>query len=407
MKRNRMIVCCMLLCAAFAVLLVSTSCDVTTKGDLVPVSLHSVRARSLAYTTDDTAVSYEYKATAALDDHAVGATDWKEIKMVEDEASLGLFSQGIWTFELRGLNSKGTVISYGVTVTKLSTQEENKVNITLGYLQGEGSLSVSVSLDREAYENGTVELWYKPYEKGAFGEKVSVQLDYEEETKTYGLLLDKLPAGNYLIGVVYTAGEDDDSGQVLGIRILDGVRTTIQGTIENGVFYGEDLTITSLRTLKGSIGEKNLELAEDETTLLSWKDKGTVKAVGFSWYMGDELQEGANTSSFSYTQEDIQPHVMTCVAFGPGGEIASASVKISHAKTWLFHEAEETLEGFTYSFNGEKLSVYRDGRFLVALSEGDTQSITDLRAWVSFSREGNTITVLKDETTPIGYFDYK
>lgn len=408
MKTNhRYLMCGLMVTLAFVVLLAGTSCDVTSKEDLVEVSLHRMDSRSLNAKANDTTTTYEYKATPAMANGATGATDWKSIEMVEDEATLGLFSQGVWTFELRGLNSEGTVLSYGITVTKLSAQEENKVNIVLGYLKGEGSLAISVSLEVEAYEGGTVELWYKSYENGSFGSKVSIPLVYDEETKTFGATVDKIPSGSYLMGVVYTSGEDDNSGQVLGIRILDGLKTTIQGTIENGIFYGEDMTITSLRTLKGTLGEKNLELKKDASTVLTWMDKGTIKATSFTWYIGDEMQEEEELPSFTFLQKDIQSHVVTCVAFGPNGEISSASIKISHAKTWFYQETEEAIEGISYRFDGEKLSIYRNDRFLSSLSEGDTQSLTDLRLWLSFTKEGDKVTIYRDETTPIGYFNYK
>jgi hypothetical protein len=345
----------------------------------------SVESKALVASVNDGINSYQFRATPNFsygsDETIYGTVDeYREITLSGGTASLGYYSQGSWTFEVRALAENDVVIASGSTTVFLKAGAENTVAITISNDAGTGDTHGSVhfiietgdlgnELDIEVisqlvtaadelgdaveYEGIT---WTKytyedlsdatnneifsndpdnpTWEAGNYPEWYRNGVRYPLGRLLYVADIPEVPSGSYIFTVRISNRSTNYmvAGQMIAVRVIDDTTTNITGTMLSGDFVAGALTITAPGTIAGTInGETVLATSRDTSIELTWTgEEDADTPVAYQWMVDGIVIDDETEESYVYTPALYGRHIVSVIAFGDdNGQIGSATVKVN------------------------------------------------------------------------------
>lgn len=336
----------------------------------VEVRLSIAQDKALTVTDQAEITQYKYKATnLSSDEHAVGATDG--FKALGTDSSnplpIGLLSQGLWHFDVQGLNKNGVVIATGSAEQYLNAGSDNIVPILLvtDKTIGKGKLSFKIASD--ATDDSKMALLVRhravgetEYKSQSTGWTITYSTN-KAEVEITGKI-EGLASGFHEVHFILMDNGVYIGGESVVAQIVSSDETKIEGIVLPSVQKDTTLDIVSPGFINGSIGE-DVQIHVDETATFTWVDaeNATVSPTSFVWAIDGAFQKETG-SSLTFTGVDYGENQICVLALktvdGKEREIGSATAKINVVRR-LADITFDAKEGY-FSDGSQKKTISQD-----------------------------------------------
>lgn len=285
--------------------------------------------------------AYRYQATNLSDDsNAIGSTDgFKALGTDRSEPMpIGLLSQGLWRFDVQGVNAKGTIIATGSTEQYLNAGSDNIVPVLLVTDRTIGTGTVSFSIASDAVSADTMALLVRhravgeeEYRSASTGWSVSYSASKAEVVVSGSI--ENLASGFHEMHFILMDDGVYIGGESVVAQVVASSETKIEGTVLPAKQMEDSLDIDSPGFISGSIGDDR-KIHLDESAVLVWTDseKATVTPDSFVWAVDGTFQS-VTEGTFTYKGDDYGEHQICVIALkkvdGREREIGSATAKVN------------------------------------------------------------------------------
>lgn len=353
------------------------------------VSLVAVEEKGfLESDVDKDIASYEFMATpqfALAEGEGIygQVSTWRALTVANNAADIGIYTSGMWLFELRAKNAQGNIISVGSTNQIVRQGRDNTIPITMmmdradgthGESDQKGSVHIGIDLNQfdEDKENikivtkvqkinadgtyaaeSTPFIDFMPY---TAGEHYTAWRGNAEEIVPAGVMyyegvLANQEAGAYIYRIYVQAKNTQDAfitiaGQTLDVRVIGGEETVVKGELLANQYMEGSLQIKAPNLEVGTMKSGNTtstcfvgNLAAPTVLKYVPNENSTEAIERYQWFVNGILQEEEETANFSFScpmEGDIPEYgvyTITCTVMGELGSVVSTTVLINYAHT--------------------------------------------------------------------------
>ena len=348
------------------------------------VILTATEDKALVTDVNSLVTEYMYKATPRFSGSATGAvSEWSHLSY-GGQGTVGLLTQGKWYFELRGLNSSGTIITTGSVEAYIDAGKENIIEVQMHTNPDIGLGSASYAVwTQNVSETGTVLKVYERPVGGTGWTSIAEHSGNASENVRFTGSAKNLTAGYHdMLFLLFDASGAVLGGEQVGIQVVAAHNTSVSGIIEPAAEIGLDLTIKSMGYVHGLLDPTSGILVEGEgrdrvaymergdTVTFSWIDQDDASSIPTEWiwaFDGEVVSETGKSYTVSF--DDYGEHELSVIgirrdAEGKAWDAGSAVIRIVVVR----HICE-----ITFLANG---GFYSDGTDVYVISEDTTQPET-------------------------------
>lgn len=370
--------------AAILIALFVTGCEepepvpVVTEGKCI---LSMTEDKTLVSEVNSTVVEYLYKATPQFSGAATGSTaEWTHLSY-GGTGTIGLLTQGKWKFELRGINSVGTVVTTGSKVEYIDAGKDNIIEIQMSTdpTIGKGSISYTV-WTQNVSETGTKVTTYQRVSGTTTWTKIAEHSDTAQENVRFNGKASNLQAGFYdVLFLLFDKSGAALGGEQIGVQVVAGHNTAISGIVEPSNEIGLDVTIKSMGyvhglldpqsgiTVEGEGRNRTAYIERGDTVTFTWNNQADASSLPTEWIwaLDGEVISGAADKSYSVSFDTYGDHDLSVIGIrrdknGVAWDAGSAVIKIVVVR----HICD-----VTFKANG---GFYSDGTDVCVISQDTT-----------------------------------
>ena len=152
---------------------------------------------------------------------------------------IGNLTAGEWSVQVKGYNSSGQMVIMGESPMTVQVYGETELNITLTPVEGEGSINVEASWNKEHILSPTVVAVIE----AADGTKTNVNMPVSNDESAEALV-SALPAGFYRVSIQLYDGGSLASGGVYTVMVVNGITSNTSIVFDNLNKTGERIMIS-------------------------------------------------------------------------------------------------------------------------------------------------------------------
>lgn len=379
MKKTILLTIAVILIALFV-----TGCEepepvpVVTEGKCI---LSMTEDKTLVSEVNSTVVEYLYKATPQFSGAATGSTaEWTHLSY-GGTGTIGLLTQGKWKFELRGINSVGSVVTTGSKVEYIDAGKDNVIEIQMSTdpTIGKGSISYTV-WTQNVSETGTKVTTYQRVSGTTTWTKIADHSNTAQENVRFNGKASNLQAGFYdVLFLLFDKSGAALGGEQIGVQVVAGHNTAISGIVEPSNEIGLDVTIKSMGyvhgllapqsgiTVEGEGRNRTAYIERGDTVTFTWNNQADASSLPTEWIwaLDGEVISGAADKSYSVSFDTYGDHDLSVIGIrrdknGVAWDAGSAVIKIVVVR----HICD-----VTFKANG---GFYSDGTDVCVISQDTT-----------------------------------
>ena len=301
-------------------------------GSAVPDSNESVelsvvfdtQAKSLSVVGNTEISSYKYTALCLSNPLAYGAKEsLTELEVLQGKAKITV-APGMWNISIYGYNSDGGLVVEGSSGSVSISPATKTVSISLSDANGASSSSVRFSLGAPKVDGGVVNVKYASTLSALLGKQAADRVineyvdncDFEGTREGYARFSDNMtiPAGTYIMQILYMDGSSKISGQILGFKAVEKTVTEVKGNFDYGRYVMPDFDIGIEPTML------EVELSGTAPAYTAQVKTSGVEDLTYSWIVnGDECLEGETGATLSWAPPECGVYNITCIVSGKVG----------------------------------------------------------------------------------------
>ncbi len=314
MKRSVLIV------VSILVLVLSIGCDLglnNNQEETGALSIGLASPRSVDSDLDREIASYDITLTHTVSGTVVAPDPFQK----GDPIYFPDLIIGEWSIDVNALNASGTIVADGSAKTNIVPKSESSVDIYLSWLDGSGTLDLTMSWTEGAFVGAmTATAYVVPL---GTTEEQPLALNVGEGSAACN---QSLPTGLYKLFVTLQDSGEYYSGRVDVINIMKDATTTAVYEFEG--FTGEvGVTIIDpadmIFPMSLSAESTNILIGQPVTITASMED-----ADSYEWYNGDVLLTDSSDCWITLTSDTPKVVTISCIAV-KGERAASADVEIT------------------------------------------------------------------------------
>ncbi len=313
MKRSAMIV------VSILVLVLSLGCDLglnNNQEETGALSIGLASPRSVDSDLDREIASYEVSLKHTIS----GTIITPEPFLKGDPIYFPDLIIGEWTIDVNALNASGTIVADGSAKTNIAPKSESSVDIYLSWLDGSGTLDLTMSWTEGAFVGAmTTTAYVVPL---GTTDQLSLALNAGEGSATCN---QSLPTGLYKLFVSLEDSGEYSNGHVAIINIMKDAATTVAYEF---VGYTGDMGITIIDP-EDPVFE--LSLSADSSVVAlggsAYLQASVTDADRYEWYVENQLLDEASENWLSVSTDTPWVMTVTCIAY-KGDSAAAASMEI-------------------------------------------------------------------------------
>ncbi|MCF7943530.1 MAG: hypothetical protein K9L21_03770 [Spirochaetia bacterium] len=244
---------------------------------------------------------------------------------------------GKWEVVASAANDEGEIVAEGSVTVDIAVREETQAEVTLEYLEGDGTFVLVVTWGNGILLNPAVTAELQEYNAAGTGEAVlqlDIELVDEDEDSSYEGAASRstVAAGTYLLNVSVTDEDlDFETGQgpdIVIVRASDTAVTEAAYTID--VPSGSiSIAITDPSPDSFDLGViAGAQTAAINESVTFSADPGEADIQQYSWAINGVLVEENGEAEFLYSFTATGNYTITCLAEDINGVPASASVVV-------------------------------------------------------------------------------
>ena len=297
--------------------LVSVSFDISSYGPDRTVSVTGGRG---------SVSSVYYMATPewAGSENAYGKRDaWTQVTdFGGTTGTIGLFQQGLWTFDIQVRSAKGAVLYTGTKTAYVNASGTPVVFDVTPAFDGtmKGTITVDVDATRVVASGDKLVISYgsvadrvnatETITVNPNGSSTAIKADFDIKT------INNLAAGMYWVKLEYKNGDNTVGAAALDVTVDGGETAAITGTLDYGQFQNASLSVNGLAMLELTLEAKNnsavsvTQIAENQTVTFTCTATPSDGAT-YQWYINGALMPG-NAATYSWTPTEAQFANIAC-----------------------------------------------------------------------------------------------
>lgn len=248
-------------------------------------------------------VHYQYKAIPTKQNAHGAVSDWSDLVVSDNKASIGTFSQGNWTISVRELIND-VVLYEGSTNYFITSSQECCIPIFMERVKSSRTGNVLFCISCPCYDDLSYVLScrYKELSDSVYKVKDDWSCITGQNTNKFTGQL-TLNEGSYIFDFTYYQDGIQIGGETVALDVFgDNVQSLCGDILSLHVF--DDCIL-----INGSLSTKASQLNQEVVFAYS----GDTKERTYSWYVDNVLQTGWTTSVFSFTPKENKDYQIKCV----------------------------------------------------------------------------------------------
>ena len=273
---------------------------------------------------------YQYKATPNFGKDVRGTqSEWKNFT---NNASVGYFAKGSWTFEVRVVY--GTVTKYGVIASGSKTMNisdaENVVSFTLSNCvndTSEGSVDFSITVGAVSANKGALEV--------LVDDALTTITDLTSTLTGTDVIFTgsvKLPAGYHIVRVNFYDESIEStpiSSQTITVRVIENATVKVSGVLASGTYVDGTISV-SYPKLNVTVTPPSGSVKTGVEATFNCNVSG-ASSYHYVWYVNGVNEKEDQTGTFKHTFTNGGVYNISCIVWAMDGSVkiyGSSSVDI-------------------------------------------------------------------------------